>query len=380
MPMFIPAAMMVVGTATSVAGSIMGGQAQADAAKQQAKISMLDSEKSMLNAVLGQYEADRVKQETALDADWLNYSADREAKWTYAINEYDRKTASAQTDRAAATAIEKYTTLANISVDNAVAESDAVRKAVVEKVDVLKGIAEAKAQTVTATGEVNASATRTKSNYQLVMQQVEDEGKIGAQRASFGARQVAFTGSSLDVLEHEQALARAKQDMIRIAGSFGAEDILYESRSNALMQRLNASGEAQAAFGEAGAKIGEKLRKAKSEVQYYDMMKDTAIYEYDAALQEKLVKNKVETDRKVDMIQEEAWRVVMKMNMGSQNQQSQIMAKSAEDMTKSTVSSASSEIQRNSAAAVQSASTVSAIGQGISGLGSAASSYMSMKK
>lgn len=292
------------GTASNILGNIFGGNASKTAAENQARLAQLDNQKFILNSVLAQYEAQRIRQETDLDLDYLSFATERQARWLKTISDYDQVQAKA---KAAASA--------KAAADTAMARGqDAV------------ALAEAEAGAIEAKGNAQAAEVRTQTRFKAVMQASEDAEAIGLKRAGFGARMVAATGSALDVLQHEEAMAGVRQKAITILGGMQVDDIQLDTALSASLKRQ--AGQTQAA----------------------GMMRDalTSIDEQSTNLEFALARSQVETSRDVALTEEEGWRTALKMKM------------SADNTINKTILNASNQLQSAAGAAGQAASYESA--------------------
>lgn len=264
-----------VGTGMNIFGSLSGGSAAQTAANNQKHLAQLDNQKFILNSVLAQYEAKRIQDETNLDLDYLSFATERQAQWLKTISEYDQAQAKA-----------KAAGQAKAMADTAMARGkDAV------------ALAESEAQAIEAKGNAQASQVRTQTKFKEVMQASDDAAAIGLKRAGFGARMVANTGSALDVLQHEEAMAGVRQKAISILGGMQVDDIQLDTS-------LSAS-----------------LKRQAAQVQSAGMMRDalTSIDEQNSEMEFSLARARVETSREIALTQEEGWRTALKMKMGSDN-------------------------------------------------------------
>jgi len=284
MPWVVPAVMVattVASTAMSAKGQADAGAAAAASADAQKKLSLLDNEKSILNSVLAQYEAKRIQAETALDLDYLSFATERQARWLKNVSEFDRAQAQAQAAGQA-----------KAMADTAMARGkDAV------------ALAESEAKAIEAKGDAQAAQGRTQTRFKRTMQASEDAKALGLQRASFGARMVAATGSALDVLQHEEAMAGIRQQAVEILGGMQVDDIQLDTALSASLKR-------QAAHVHAAGMMRDAL---------------TQIDERNLDLSFALTRSKVESDREIALIEEEGWRTALKMKMGSDNKVNQVV-------------------------------------------------------
>ena len=283
----IPIAMAAAGTASSVIGGIGQGQAAQTAGHNQAKQAQLDASKNQLNAVLMTYEANRVRDELRLDTTYLGWATERQAKWLATQAELDKSIALGRV-------ADQFTR----GADEAKARgADAIKAA------------EIQADSTEKSGARKAAQISTQTNIKRVMQQEEDAKALGLLRAKAGARMVAYTGSALDVLAHEEAMANARQVAVAVLGGMQADDVQYDSRIQANITRQRASMQAQAEYR-----------------QFTDNPLDNPV------LQAQLVKADIGTQRDIALTQEEGWRTIMKMKMGEQQTQTKITMGIGEQM------------------------------------------------
>lgn len=261
-----------------VIGGISGGageDAAKTAANNQKKLALLENEKFILNAVMATYEAQRIQSETALDLDYLGFATERQVNWLRNISEFDRAQATAKAAGSAKATAE--TAMARGKDAQALAESQALA--------------------IEAQGESKASQARVQTKFKETMQASEDAAAIGLKRASFGARMVAYTGSALDVMKHEEDMAAVRRGAISILGGMQVDDIQLDTTLSASLRRQSAA------------------------VQAAGMMRDalTQIDEQNLELSFSLTRSKVESDREIALTEEEGWRTALKMRTGSQN-------------------------------------------------------------
>jgi hypothetical protein len=261
-------------TGMGLFNSLSGGGAAQTAANNQKHLALLEGQKYQLNAVLAQYEAQRIQDMTRLDVDYLGFATDRQAKWLAMSSELDKSIALGG--------------IASKFVDNANEAKARAKDA--------KAIAEIQADNTEHTGERQSKQIAAQTNYKRVMQQEDDAKKLGLVRASAGARMVAYSGSALDVLAHEEAMANARQTAISVLGGMQADDVQYDSKIQANAMRQKASIQAQA-----------EVR------QFTTNPLDSPL------LQAQLVKADIGTARDIALTNEEGWRVAMKMKMESSN-------------------------------------------------------------
>jgi len=273
-------ALSAAGTGMSIMGNAQGAVAAQTAANNQKKLALLENEKSILNVVLAGYEAKRIQAETALDLDYLAFATERQASWLKTISEFDQSQARA---KAAGSAM--------AMADTTMARG---KDAVV--------LAESEARAIEAKGDAQAAQVRTQTRFKQTMQAADDAKAIGLQRASFGARMVAATGSALDVLKHEEQMAGVRQQAISILGGMQVDDIQLDTTLSASLKR-------QAAHAQAAGMMRDAL---------------TQIDEQNLELSFALERNKVEASREIALTEEEGWRTALKMKMGSDNKVNQV--------------------------------------------------------
>jgi ribosomal protein S19E (S16A) len=272
---------MVAGPWGAAAGAVVGGAAGGlsggaadDAAKTAANNSRhladLEANKYQLNAVLAQYEANRIQDVTNLDIQYLGFATERQAKWLAMSASLDREIALGSV-------ADKYLK----GADEASARAADIN-----------AMGEIQADNTERSGARKAATLTAQTNLKRVMQQEEDAKKLGLVRASAGARMVAYSGSALDVLAHEEAMANARQVSITVLGGMQADDVQYDAKLTANAIRQKASIQAQ----------GE-LR------QYVDNPLDNPV------LQAQLVKADIGTERDIALTKEQGWREGMKMKM-----------------------------------------------------------------
>jgi hypothetical protein len=276
--MFGPWGAVIGGVAGGVIGGVSGGageEAARTAANNKKKLALLENEKFILNAVLATYEAQRIQSETALDLDYLSFATERQARWLKDISEYDQAQAQA-----------KAAGSAKAMADTAMARGkDAV------------ALAESEAQAIEAKGEAQAATVRTQTRFKEVMQASDDAAAIGLKRAGFGARMVAYTGSALDVVRHEENMAEVRQNAISILGGMQVDDIQLDTTLSASLKR-------QAAHTHAAGLMRDAL---------------TQIDEQNLALSLDLTRSRIGASREIALVEEEGWRTALKMKMGSDN-------------------------------------------------------------
>ena len=443
-----------VGTGTSIFGSITGGQAAAQQARDQRKFAALDQEKFLINAVLGQFQAAAIRDNNELDTKYLAFATERQAKWLAAVGEYERTMAKVKQDYEVTSTLEKVgleavkTTLAmeltNQSAANATTlamerttdamalaqakqamdEQKAVTiealsalqqqitegkarsveelgkakesiaeqraKATEELSAINSSMLEQKALTVEEAGQRQAAIMQAQLNLKRLTQAEEDEIAKGVQAVKFGGGGVAKTGSALEVLGRMEALAQAKAKLTELAGGMQIDDLVHTANTNANMTRQQSHAQAYEAAISAGMsrqeaalisyqaateagnlrlgstaqamqdsysaysvragslvegqqvamanrqqllatsfQTGQAMQAAQNDVTMQKYMGDAVtrqISAMDAQLETALQMQKINTERQINLTEEEGWRTVMKMNLGAlANETSAIM-------------------------------------------------------
>jgi len=216
-------AVTAVGTGVSMAGQSAAAGRAATMADNNAKQSAFEAQKSNYNAVLAMYKAQNVQAQGALDLSYLGFSTDIQAQWQSMMGGYSENLTKAS-------AANQYL----IGAENARFQ-----------IKGMKSLAETQAAMTEDRGERQAAQIMAQTNYRRVMQSEEDAQKLGLLRASAGARMVAYSGSSLDVLKHEEAMANLRQTSIAVLGGMQADDVQYDANAQANYVRQQASVAAQ---------------------------------------------------------------------------------------------------------------------------------------
>lgn len=267
--------MAAAGTGMSVMGSLQSGQAARAGANAQAKLSALDNEKSLLNAVMSMYEADRQRDEMNLDLEYMGFATQRQAQWLRMLSDYDQSMAQSK---------------AALSAKNAALGA-------VDKGTALVGAASSEAQGLVAGAALQAAQARMQTRFKAVMQGAQDSEALGLRHAGLGTRGMAFSGSALDVLEHEQAMGELRQQAISIMGGMQVDDIQAGARNQASLRM-------QGAYRQAADLMGGTL---------------SSIDEQNTALAASLARSRVEHAREAALVEEEGWRTAMKFRMNGEN-------------------------------------------------------------
>lgn len=257
----------------SIFNSLGGGSDAQTAANNNSHLADLEMNKYQLNSALAEFEARRIRDVTALDADYLGFATERQASWLATQSKLNKSLMIAGD-------IGRYTSFSKQATE-AKARSEDIKKA-----------AEIQADNTEHTGARQSKVVATQTNLKRAMQQEDDAKKLGLVRASAGARMVAYSGSALDVLQHEEDMANARQVSIATLGGMQADDVQYDSKINANFIRQKAS-----------------ISAAAEVRQFADAPMDNPV------LQAQLAAADISTARDIALVNEEGWRTAMKMKM-----------------------------------------------------------------
>lgn len=323
----------------AVAGGLisgLSGGAANDAAKaqlqNQKRLALLEGQKSLLNSILSVYEAQRIERETKLDTDYLGWATERQTKWLALEAQMDREQLRSKAAGRARVALQ---TAAGRGGDAA-------------------ALAEAEAKAMEAKGGAQAAQLGAQTRLKAIMQNSEDAQALGLKRASFGARMVADSGSALEVLQREERMADMRQEALRTLGGMQVDDVQLEATLGASLKRMDA-------YLRQGAGIREALDSIDDQNVQVGLAQERA---------------DIETERKIALTEEEGWRTVMKMNLGSQNAIDRTMMQASNQMLQSVGSTGSAASYGAAASQVDATSLAKA---GSSLLTSAADAYKSYK-
>lgn len=314
-----------VGTGVSMYGQSKAAAAGETAASNSAHEAALNSLKSKVNAVLATYKAKDIKARNATDVQYLGFVTDRQAQWQTMMGAYN-------VNLTKASVADEFL----IGADNALFKAKGI-----------KALAETQAGNLEAQGRRQAAETMAETNYKRVMQNDQDARQLGLMRATTGARMVAYSGSALDVLNHEEAMANIRQTAIAVLGGMHADDVQYDANTQANYVRQQASVQAQ------------NLE--------HDYIRDPMA---DPVLQARIAQMEVTTGHDVALTREDGWRKAMLMQRAAQDSVDSILAgadQQLEDAGRYTGQQSAFEAKADYAAE---AGTLQVASTGLSGLSS----------
>lgn len=307
----------IVGTGFQIGTSLFGGNSEAsaskDAANRQAALSAIDSQRSLLEAVRLQNEAD-------MEAEWTSFTSEREASWIEAWSPVQIAYSKLFGNYAKLSTIQEADSAAEYAVDSALLQVGLIRKDAMQKAELTNLMANGQALLVEAQGEAktaDVARERDTARDDLRREASKAEGEV---RASMAAQGREMTGSALEVLQKLEDTAQKKQAYITLkaASEISTTDLTAKSEASSIRQK----GHAQAweTISEGYSRGVTLLSEAELKNKSIRESMDLKLGQMDAELGYKVLSLETEATRNASLTREEGWRSVFNLDRQVQNE------------------------------------------------------------
>lgn len=307
----------IVGTGFQVGSALFGGDAEAsaakDAANRQAAQSAIDSQRSLIEAVRLQNEAD-------MEEEWSSFTSERDAQWIEAWSPVQVAYTKLFANYSKMSTIQDAESAAEYAVDSTLLQVGFMRDNAMKKAELTNLMANGQALLVEAQGEgkvANIVAERDAALGDLRREADKAEGQV---RANIAAQGREMTGSALEVLQAQEDTARKKQAYITLkAGSeISTTDLEAKGEASSIRQK----GHAQAweitsdAYSQGVTALSEAEMKNRSIRESMNLKLD----QIDSELSYKVLSQETEAEQNAGLTREQGWRTVFNLKREVQNE------------------------------------------------------------